>query len=508
MIHWFFMVALCFFLGTSPARSSFGSEAPGTGTTINQASPDADETSLEMEADEEAEYEEDAEDDEDEDSSELTANGFIEFENFISTHPDQEFTDAFKKNEIRTRLEMRYGKENLYLFTTSDLYLNPDLFHHDRPNDYRYSSESDISRNLRITSSRSELSLNELYVNIGYENLRLRIGNQIYGWGTADVFNPTSYFNALDFREFFFRDDDELKQGVPSLSAMIFADEYTVELVVTLVHCPMLFAPRGNYWSLDMGGALYDLDLMEADGMDIELKNIGFGARVSTVFYGNDISLSGYHGPDREPVLLPYSINFPANNPISIEIHPQYHVIHMLGIDFSKTVGDFVFQFEAAYSPDKMNFVEQNLDALDQIKLPFKSRKANYISYATGFNYFVPLHKLIENHEGETVFTVDWFQSKFFDSELFKPYLTDLLTFRLEDSFWDGRLKTSFTYIYEARNRGSIFWPKIGYDFQNGFSVELAYAEIDGNPSGGQIEPAFYYFRKNDIVSIGMRYEY
>jgi len=508
-IHWIFLIVICFFLITPQATRCFGSESPNTGMAIKLASQGSTEASLEAEKDEkEPEYEEGNEDNEDGDSAEFTANGFIEFENFISTYPDQDFTDALKKNEIRNRLEMRYGTENLYLFTASDLYLNPDLFDNDRPNDYRYSSESDVSRNLRITSSRFELSFNELYLNVGHENLRLRIGNQIYGWGTADVFNPTSYFNALDFREFFFRDDDEQKEGVPSLSAMIFPDDYTVEIVVAFVHIPMRFAPRGNYWSLDMGGTLYDLNMMESDGMDIELKNIGLGARVSTIFYENDISLSGYHGPDREPVLLPYSISFPPNQPISIDIQPQYHVINMLGIDFSKTVGDFVFQFEAAYSPDKMNFVEQNLDSLDQIELPFESRKSHYISYAAGFNYFVPLHRLIEDHEGETVFTFDWFQSKFFDSELFRPYFTDLLTLRLEDSFWDGRLKTSFTFMYEAGNRGSIFWPEIGYDFQNGFSVELAYAAIDGNPGGGQLEPAFYYFRKNDIVIIEMRYEY
>jgi len=443
-----------------------------------------------------------------EEPAEFTVNGFVEFENVISTYPDQEFSDAYKKNELRSRVEARYGTEKLYLFTASDLYLNPNLLNHDNPNDYRYSSEAEVTKNLRITSSRYELSFNELYLNAGNENLRLRIGNQIYGWGTADVFNPTSYFNPLDLREFFFREDNEQKQGVPSLSAMMFPDEYTVELVVAFVHIPMTYAAQGNYWYPDMGTALYDLDLLESDGLDIELKNIGFGARVSTVFHGNDISMSGYHGPDKEPVLLPYSVRFPSNRPISIEIQPQYHVIHMMGVDFSKTVGDFVFQFEAAYSPDKMNFVEQDLSSLDQVVLPFKSKKSHYISYAAGFNYFVPLHKLIENHEGETVFTFDWFQSKLFDSELFKPYLTDLLTFRLEDSFWEGRIPISITYMYEAGNRGSIFWPKIGYDFQNGFSTELAYAAIDGKPSGGQLEPLFYYFRENDIVVFEMRYEY
>ena len=43
---------------------------------------------------------------------------------------------------------------------------------------------------------------------------------------------------------------------------------------------------------------------------------------------------------------------------------------------------------------------------------------------------------------------------------------------------------------------------------QNGLSVECSYAAIDGKPSGDQLEPVFYYFRKNDIVSIKMRYEY
>jgi len=132
-----------------------GSEAPKGGIAAVDSSQNTGEESPEAEKDETDL--EDEEDDE-EDSAVFTANGFIEFENFISTYPDQEFSDAFKKNELRSRLETRYGTENIYLFVASDLYLNPDLFDHDRSNDYRYSTEADISKNLRITSSRSELS--------------------------------------------------------------------------------------------------------------------------------------------------------------------------------------------------------------------------------------------------------------------------------------------------------------------------------------------------------------
>lgn len=434
--------------------------------------------------------------------------GFVELETFVNTYEDQNFEDAVKKNEIHGRLEIKYGTQNFYFFTMSDLYLMPDLFDKDGPNDYRYAEEQTAARNLRLSDERYDWAFNELFINYMISPLRMRLGNQMFRWGTADVFNPTAYFNPYDFREFLFRDDDEFRQGVPSFSAMYFSENFTTEVVASFVHVPMLLAPEGNFWSVDIDRSLYTISVKQSDGLDASIENAGIGARISTNLWNADISISAYRGPDREPVLRPDSISYPPNQPLVLEVEQYYDIVTMVGIDFSKAIGDFVFQFECAYSPDKPNMVMQDLSSPALVRLPFEVRTSDYVSYAAGFNYYIPLSDIFENHTGESVFTLDWFQSHYFDDELAEPFLSDMLTLRFQDSYLDGRIHIKLTAMLETRHSGSIYWPKITYDFLNGWTAELGYAAIDGNLDGEAIEPLFYHFRDNDIAMLKVRYEF
>lgn len=443
-------------------------------------------------------------------SSSLTLDlfGFIEFENFIDAYRDQDFSDAVKKNEIRSHLEGKYGTRNMHLAFVTDLYYLPELFNTEDEYDYRYTTEKKVYRNLRAAGPRYEWSFDELFMNVMLYPLRLRLGNQIYKWGTADVFNPTSYFYPNDFREFFLKDDDELKQGIPSFSAMYFSDGYTVELVLSFVHVPMLFAIEDDYWNLDLSNDLFSLSIQNSEGLDLITENMGVGFRISTNIFQADISVSAYHGPDRDAVLLPSGLSFETNQPFSVILVPQYYIVNTVGMDFSKPIGDAVFQFEVAYSPDKTNFVEQHLTAINDLRFPYVTRKSDYISYAAGFTYFIPLSSIFESHEGETVFMAEWFQSHYFDDELYRPTLSDLVILHLRDNFFGGRLNPSMTAIFETRDGGTLFKPSLIYDFQNGFLLEIAYAAIDGKDNSQYVKPMFYHFRDNDIVSLEARYAF
>ncbi|MBW2630999.1 MAG: hypothetical protein JRC90_04425 [Deltaproteobacteria bacterium] len=438
--------------------------------------------------------------------TEFTFRGFIEFQSFFNTGTGQNFKDANKKNEIRNRLEIKYGTEDTFLFAVSNLYLFQTYLNKDAQETYAYSAERGVSRNLRISSNEGELRFDELYLNYGAENFRLRVGNQIYGWGTADAFNPTSYFNPYDLRELIFKDDDENKAGVPSISGMFFLGEYTLEAVFVPVHIPTIMAPDGNFWSFTINKDFpCPIVFDEPQELDADIGNCGYGARLSTSSGGVDISVSGYRGPDKDPIFLPYKIVGILPD-VAILVKPQSYVVSMFGVDFSATLGDFVVQFEAVYSPDKMGIVE--LDYASPI-LPFKVKRSPHISYATGFNYFIPLDRFLDGHEGESIFTFEWFQSKYLGSGLNPPFFTDIITCKFEDSYFDGRTTTAIKGIFETRHGGKIFWPEIGYDFQNGLSLKLSYAGIWGEEgSAFENTSIFHYFKDNDIVMGTIRYEY
>lgn len=438
--------------------------------------------------------------------TETSVFGYIELNTLINTFADQDFSDAVKKNELHYHLETKYGTRDFYFFTAPDFYFNPNLTGDD-PAPYRYSGEQHIANNLRISDENYEIAMNELFVNYTIYPVRLRLGNQLYKWGTADVINPTAYFAPYDFREFLFRESDELKQGVPSLSAMYFNDRFTAEMVMSFLHVPTLFAPSGNFWSLDMREDVYKIRIPEAESLDPELSNAGYGIRLAGTFFRTDLSLSFYHGPDREPVLVPSSdVEFPANEPLLITVDPKYYIVNTIGMDLSKSVGDFTFQAEAAYTPDKSGFVNQDLNHPSEIQWPLEIRKSEHLAYALGFNYYIPISKIFESHSGDLVFTTDWYQSHYFDEDLYGAYISDLLTFRLQDSYLDGRLNFQLTSIFETKNGGRIFWPEVWYDFPSGWSVRLAYGNITGESNNEPVESLFYHFKDNDFVSLKIRY--
>jgi len=141
-----------------------------------------------------------------EDKPTLSMKGFVEIDTTTSTYPHQETRDIFKKDELKINATIKYGKDTLYVYTDTNAYMLPNLINKNINPDYTYTSKSQILQNGTITSGNAEINFRECYVNWEIGSVRLRAGNQIIAWGTADAFNPTSYFNAYDLREFLFKD--------------------------------------------------------------------------------------------------------------------------------------------------------------------------------------------------------------------------------------------------------------------------------------------------------------
>jgi hypothetical protein len=442
-------------------------------------------------------------------SSPLTWRFDSAFKNIIQTDRERQFDDAWKKNEISALFEFKYGDADDYLFSVTGLYFFPTFINDTIGDDYVYSSSSKTYRNLRISSESSEVIFRELYYNWSREKFRLRIGNQIFGWGTADFINSTSYFNPSDFRELLFKDQDQVALGIPSVSSLFFFENFTVETVFVPIHTAAAFPETGNYWSVKMVEDAYPVIFGDENPMAVNSKNFGYGARAASTWEGMDFSFSGYHGPDNQPVLLPFSTVLIENQTVSILIAPQYFIVDYLGFDFAFTYDDFVFQVETAYSPNKSGFIRQDTNRPQDLTFPYDPRKTDYLAYSLGLNYFIPMQKLLPGHAGESLLTFEWFQAQYFDDDIERPQITDFLTCRFQDAYFDDRVSISMTGIFETRNGGVILWPQVGYDFQNGFKAEVGYVSIDGHGEGDyQEDSLFYYYKDNDFIMVNIRYAF
>ncbi|HSV95676.1 MAG TPA: DUF1302 family protein [Spirochaetota bacterium] len=428
--------------------------------------------------------------------------GFAELRTLVHAITEQEAPDAVKKRELRLNFDVKYGPDDLYLRATGNVYGNAGLAADSLDAEYAFAENARVRRNLAVSDRSAEASFRELYVNKSFGNIRLRAGNQIYGWGTADVFNPTSYFNPFDLREALFRADDELKAGVPSLSGMFFIGDATLEVVVVPVHIPMLLAPVGNFWEIRYREGPFPVSIEEPGGLPATFANAAAGARYAASVAGVDFAASVYRGPDREPVFRPMRTLIAPNEPVTILVRPEYHSVTMAGVDFSLNFDRVVVQAEAVYSPDKAGVVGQVYTP--QVRFPFEVRTGHFVSYSAGFNYFIPLGLLLEGHEGETVLTVEWNQSRYFDDGIMPPLITDVLAVRLQDEFLGGRMKTTFTLLWDAHTGAMVLWPSLGWDFLNGLSVEIAYVSISAR--SGTERSIFSFYNDNDIITARVRY--
>jgi hypothetical protein len=165
-----------------------------------------------------------------------------------------------------------------------------------------------------------------------------------------------------------------------------------------------------------------------------------------------------------------------------------------------------VFQGEGAFSPNKPGIPEFEVDP-NKINFPFDVKRSPYYSYAIGFNYFIPLNRILKEHEGDTVLTTEWSQSRYLDSSIPNGFMSNMLVTRIQDGFLSNQLKISMSVIIESviesESRSFVLWPKAGWDFQNGLVAELSYVKIMGNG-----DSLLKIFNDKSIIIWRIQYEY
>jgi hypothetical protein len=447
----------------------------------------------------------------------FSADGFTEIENYYSADNDKTNKERNLKNEIRVNLELKAGTESFYLYSRTNFYYNPQFADKKTGEKYNYKNDLEISDSLMVSDENYEIEPYELYLNFSNSLLRVRAGNQVYLWGTADVYNPTSYFNPLDLREYVFADDDELKLAVPSGSMMLFLGPATVEMVFVPVHIPAELPADGNYWQIRPETAQITVDMLENKGLDKDISNAAYGIRSAFSPGGVDISLSYYHGPDRNPVFVP--VNADPLSPFSafVEIQPEYFVLNMFGFDISTQISDFVVQCEAVYSPDKTWLVETDINEFILENMtgssPFETEESPFFHYAVGFNYYIPVNRFFEDYDGESIITVEWQHPVYADEDLMDPLLTKILLIRFEEICFDNRLKASISYIAEIDKNVQVITPEIKFDFENGFSLKGSYVYIDAESDSDSFLPGedtsvIYFVRDKDMFTFSVRYDF
>ncbi len=207
--------------------------------------------------------------------------------------------------------------------------------------------------------NQSNFDLGEAYIDYETSSWGFRIGNQKIVWGKADGINITNSVFPEDSASLF---SSGSSLPVTAATLSFSGDYYNIDA---------LWIPffKGTTLPLQEGSPLKNAMLPSQVALpgvgsipvktgilqapEMALKNGEYGLKLSGYFSLCDVSLYGFYGWDKTP-LMNYSLQF-TNSPIpaAITIDGEYSRLAMIGADAAVPIGAIVLRLEEAYFPGR-----------------------------------------------------------------------------------------------------------------------------------------------------------
>lgn len=327
---------------------------------------------------------------------------------------DLENSDSYR---VLTLLDTTFEQK----FSNSILYINPHF-------SYNYHEQEADSK------------LNEIYLNLYYNNFDLRIGKQKVSWGKADGLVVTNLVNPRDYTNYpVFAYEDQF-QAINAVKANYYLGSDTLELI----------------WRPEFKPAIYDKNMLAANlngfnidnsqkGIETELENSELLLRYSSLGYEYDYELMLAYIWDEQPTL--------HKNLVKKIVSPVHHRLAVVGGSFSTMRDAFVLRGEATYTDGKyyntndFNRYQAGVVERDQVKL-LAGIDYSYQDYQLSYQV---LQETILKHE----------------DSIEQEQFTYQMTFLLKRMFLRDRLATELSLYYDASQEQLMAKPKIAYDYSD-----------------------------------------
>ncbi|MCK5199296.1 MAG: hypothetical protein KAR21_13140, partial [Spirochaetales bacterium] len=325
------------------------------------------------------------------------------------------------------------------------------------------------------------INLKEIYIDLAMGIFDFRLGSQVVSWGKVDAFAPTDNINPMDYRGFDILDFSNMKIAIP----MIKADAYLFDYYLHIegIYIPYFF---GNvYPGQDSDWAFYQPptpDTMVIDGSTYnvdsvvqnstvypsqKLEHSEAGVRAASSIGGYDFSGSYFYTWDDNPTVhQEFSLDSPGPGDVTVTATPEYHRLHIIGLDLAKAIGELSIRTESAF------FITEDTEGADSDIADPYLRWAIGADYAFFTDYSINLQfsEEITNLNFNTFDQVDTMNT---------------IILGLTGNFLEERLYVELGAIYELEDEDYLIVPKIEYDFSDSLSL-TAGAYFFGGDTGTQ----------------------
>jgi hypothetical protein len=188
---------------------------------------------------------------------------------------------------------------------------------------------------------RPVLSFEEVKLEATWGEVDLSVGERIFAYGTADLYNPTDVLNPLDYTDLL----DNEKIGMPAIELAWWpgGGDTAIRAIWLPWFAPSRLPPVGErFFLVPSGATLPPVADRELPGKFFQNGEVAL--RAESRLGGFDLSLTTYYGWQRLPVLVPVAT---AAEPF-VELEPTYDRRLVVGADMAREVEAFILSAEVA----------------------------------------------------------------------------------------------------------------------------------------------------------------
>ncbi|OQY32132.1 MAG: hypothetical protein B6241_11905 [Spirochaetaceae bacterium 4572_59] len=370
-------------------------------------------------------------------ASDLELSGYVR--NYSGMYANDDYEFSILKNSFDLSMEYSSGKAALL----ANPYVNSDW------------------------SETGSLDFRELYIDLYYDTMDLRIGRQQIIWGKGDGVFITDVVSPKNLEEFILPDFKEIRIGVNAAKVDYYLGNSTFELIWVPQFTPNTMPDKNSIWNS------LPIDFTSSD-KDIEsnLENSEIFGRYSLMTSIMDIELVAASMWDDEPVIT-------TQSPRQLD----YKRLFMTGGSLSSTLGDFVLRMEGAFYNGKA-FTDETGSLME-------SDCAHYLG---GLDYSVSGYNLSTQFIQRVLLE--------YKDSMVNDQFDNTMTFMINKTFFRETLTTEFFSYVEYNDLNALLRPKITYDFDDGVSI-LFGANIFLGDSG-----TYGQFDSNDMLYTQLKFNF
>ncbi|THF63668.1 hypothetical protein E6C76_13850 [Pseudothauera nasutitermitis] len=321
-------------------------------------------------------------------------------------------------------------------------------------------------------NQRADWMIREAYVDFGAGEWEFRLGRQHVVWGEMVGLFFADVVSARDLREFYLPEFEALRTPQWAARAEYFAGE---------THFELLWIPAPSYDEIGKPGAdFYPFALPAGTRVkerkpSAELSNTNWGARVSRLIDGWDLSAFHYQSRDISPTLYR----------LGARLETRHDRIRQTGLTFSKDLGVAVLKGEAVHTHGR-GFLTGDPAAR------FGLKRSDTVDYVLGLD--VPVQDVWR-------FNVQYYARVFDDHDRWMPNerhergMTFLVNRKLRDDLEFEVLYVSSLERSDYMLRPKLVW-RIDADWRAQFGADVF---------GGRTDGIFGRYGQRDRVYVELR---